>query len=150
MSDQEKKQSLIESFEDDGSGLWLPNGQVITQQPLTSPYQSILAQKHSEQPAHVQATSTKGTVILETSEKCVNVLEKSSNTIESSSNVSENSTEFSEKSRSDSEKCEDVSDLSYSRASHISAIEKERHISDKFNGILYHVIPTYNQIAILF
>lgn len=31
-----------------------------------------------------------------------------------------------------------------------SAIEREQKVSDKFNGILYHVIPTYNQINILF
>lgn len=31
-----------------------------------------------------------------------------------------------------------------------SAIEREHHVTDKFNGILYHVIPTYNQINILF
>ena len=31
-----------------------------------------------------------------------------------------------------------------------SATEREHKVSDKFNGILYHVIPTYNQINILF
>ena len=149
MDDQKTEQSLIESFEDDGPGLWLPKGQVITQQPLTSPPRNNLVQNHSEQPVPLLATPTKETVTQKTPEKTVHVSKKFSNTLESS-NVSESTIEFSEKSRSDSEKCEDVSDLSYSRASHISAIERERHISDKFNGILYHVIPTYNQIAILF
>ena len=31
-----------------------------------------------------------------------------------------------------------------------SATEREHKVSDKFSGILYHVIPTYNQINILF
>ena len=31
-----------------------------------------------------------------------------------------------------------------------SAVEREHHVKDKFNGILYHVIPTYNQISVLF
>ena len=52
--------------------------------------------------------------------------------------------------RNDTEKCEEISDLGYSRTSHISAIDHERHVTDKFNGILYHVIPTYNQIAVMF
>ena len=43
-----------------------------------------------------------------------------------------------------------VSDLSYSRVSHLSAIEQERLVTDKFNDVLYYVIPTYNQIAVLF
>ena len=30
------------------------------------------------------------------------------------------------------------------------AVERERFVNDKFNGILYHVIPSYNQISILF
>ena len=30
------------------------------------------------------------------------------------------------------------------------AIEQERHVTDKLNGYLYHVIPTFNQINILF
>ena len=37
MEDQEKKQSIIESFEEEESGLWVPHGHVVTQQPLTSP-----------------------------------------------------------------------------------------------------------------
>lgn len=30
------------------------------------------------------------------------------------------------------------------------AIDREQQVKDKFNGILYHIIPTYNQINILF
>ena len=43
-----------------------------------------------------------------------------------------------------------VSILDLSRTIHISAIEQERHVTDKFNGILYHIIPTYNQIVVMF
>ena len=130
--------------------MWLPHGPVVTQQPLASPPPS----DHSEKPAPVQATTTNETLTLEVQEKTVQVSKNLIDTFESSISNSEDSTNYSEKSksdsRSDSEKCEEVSDLSYSRSSHISAIEKERHITDKFNGILYHVIPTYNQIAVMF
>ena len=145
-----KKQSFIESFEDDGSGLWLPHVPVVTQQPLASPPRM----DHSEKPAPVQATTTNETVTVEVEEETVRVSKNLIDSFESSMSNSEDSTNFSEKSkndsRSDSEKCEEVSDLSYSRSSHISAIEKVRHITDKFNSILYHVIPTYNQIAVMF
>ena len=149
MADQDKKQSFIESFEDEGSGLWVPHVHVVTQQPLASPPRS----DHSEKPAPVQATTTNETVTMEV-EEIVQVSKNLINTFENSTGNPEESTNCSEKSksdsRSDSEKCEEVSDLAFSRVSHISAIEKERHITDKFNGILYHVIPTYNQIAVMF
>ena len=139
MADQDKKQSFIESFEDEGSGLWVPHVHVVTQQPLASPPRS----DHSEKPAPVQATTTNETVTMEV-EEIVQVSKNLINTFESSMEKSKSD------SRSDSEQCEEVSDLAYSRVSHISAIEKERHVTDKFNGILYHVIPTYNQIAVMF
>ena len=139
MADQDKKQSFIESFEDEGSGLWVPHVHVVTRQPLASPPRS----DHSEKPAPVQATTTNETVTMEV-EEIVQVSKNLINTFESSMEKSKID------SRSDSEQCEEVSDLAYSRVSHISAIEKERHVTDKFNGILYHVIPTYNQIAVMF
>ena len=141
MDDQEKKQSFIESFEDEGSGVWLPHGPVVIQQPLASPLRS----DHSEKPAPVQATTTNETV-LEAPEKTAQVSDNLSTTYESSSGNSMDYTDL----RNDTEKCEEISDLGYSRTSHISAIDHERHVTDKFNGILYHVIPTYNQIAVMF
>ena len=80
MDDQEKKQSFIESFEDEGSGLWLPHRPVVIQQPLASPLRS----DHSEKPAPVQATTTNETV-LEVPEKTAQVSDNLSNTYESSS-----------------------------------------------------------------
>ena len=32
----------------------------------------------------------------------------------------------------------------------LRAFEQERHVSDKVNGILYQVIPTYNKIVVMF
>ena len=139
MADQDKKQSFIESFEDEGSGLWVPHVHVVTRQPLASPPRS----DYTEKPAPVQAIATNETVTMEV-EEIVQVSKNLINTFESSMEKSKSD------SRSDSEQCEEVSDLAYSRVSHISAIEKERHVTDKFNGILYHVIPTYNQIAVMF
>ena len=116
MDDQEKKQSFIESFEDEGSGLWLPHGPVVIQQPLASPLRS----DHSEKPAPVQATTTNETV-LEAPEKTAQVSDNLSNTYESSSGNSMDYTDL----RNDTEKCEEISDLGYSRTSHISAIDHE-------------------------
>lgn len=149
MSDQ-KEPNLIESFEDDDPSLWLPRGHIITHQPQASPPGATL-ETFTEQPDPVQATPTKKPTDSSGSHDVVmKTPEKTNISSEKSISISEKLTGETEKSRSDTSKCADVSDLSYSRTSHISAIEREKHVSDKFNGVLYHVIPTYNQIAILF
>ena len=149
MSEQ-KEQNLIESFEDEDPNLWLPRRHIITHQPQASPPGAV-SETFTEQPDPVQATSTKKPIDSSSSHAVVmKTPEKSDIFSEKSISISENLTGETEKSRSDTSKCADVSDLSFSRTSHISAIEREKHVSDKFNGVLYHVIPTYNQIAILF
>lgn len=51
-----------------------------------------------------------------------------------------------ETSKSDSTELSGYSEF----VSNGEAVERECNVFDKFNGILYHVIPTYNQISILF
>ena len=51
-----------------------------------------------------------------------------------------------ESSKNDSEENSGFSEFSTNG----SAIERERHVIVNFNGMLYHVIPTHNQINILF
>ena len=69
------------------------------------------------------------------------------------SNLSQHHSEMSDKVFSEQESSKDDNEelSGFSEfVSNGSAIEKERHVIDNFNGILYHVIPTYNQINILF
>ena len=53
MSDQKENQSLIKSFEEDSCGLWVPNGPIITHQPLTT-RPCTPAQADTKQPVTVQ------------------------------------------------------------------------------------------------
>ena len=103
------------------SCLWLPHGPILNQGPIIkSPF--AYQQENNETPEKKQTGLSHHS---EMSDK--------SNTEDQISNY--NTTDFS-----------GFSDF----VSNGAAIERERHVNDKFNGILYRVIPTFNHICIVF
>lgn len=137
MNDQEKETSLsINSIDSDGSSLWLPVGPLITLPP-TTPTRTIPAQPSIAQQAIQENTAIQGTPLDRTSEQSPSIKTSRNSTNAVVNSITDNSNE-------------EFSHFSFTRETNFSAIDRERQVKDKFNGILYHVIPTYNQIAILF
>ena len=123
-----------ETFCSDKSSFLLPQGPII-KSPLVL-----------QQPVFDNETQTtnQSTLLLpqESQDTVINSRRNSFSNINNVSINNDNSTTVNEDS-------EEISGFP-SFVTNDSAIERERHVKDKFNGILYHVIPTYNQISVLF
>lgn len=123
-----------ETFCSDKSSFLLPQGPVIR-----SPLQQ-------QQPVFDNETQTtnQSTLLLpqEFQDTVLNSQRNNSSDINTLSINNDNSATVNEES-------EEISGFP-SFVTNESAIERERHVKDKFNGVLYHVIPTYNQITVLF
>ena len=103
------------------SCLWLPNGPILNQGPIIKTPPS--QQPHCESPSRIQSADMSH---------------------HSESHVKEVSGEHSSK-------CETAELSGFSEfVSNGEAVLREQHVADKFNGILYHVIPAYNKISIIF
>lgn len=104
------------------SCLWLPTGPVINNGPIVKcPF--VPNQVISETPSRKQTSSE-----------------------HNSENTGQKSNAEDSESKCNTTDLSGFSDF----VSNGEAIERERFVNDKFNGILYHVFPTYNQISIIF
>ena len=162
MSVQRENQTLIESFEDDSSGLWVPKGPVITHQSLSTPPHTP-AQGNTKLLAHVQVDkdilfnnkTVNRTVIEKGNDENTNENEKSDTTLNYSYSLLDRNPPKQPKeatpASSDGKASSSPGDLSQSLFSETSSpLRNNCNIVDRFNGILYHEHHFNGQISIVF